>query len=244
MSEVKVSKFGLWRERMRGMVPFASGVLATLLALILYQFLFPTNQVTENEVNAAIANAMASATPRAAYSTDVYKIIQPSLVMIQAELSNGEKSLGSSVIVDGAADILTSLHVVDGAKTIRVYFADGTHSDATVASAQPELDIAVLQASTPPQQFVPATLGNPGFAVVGATGQVGGVMLRILEERNFPVGTIRLFASARSAGPSSSAFAVAFAGESGGTAPFPGRTAVAPVTILTTFGRNPWSPPS
>ena len=174
MSESKVSKFGLWRERMRGMVPFASGVLATLLALVLYGFLFPANQVTENEVNAAIANAMASATPRAAYSTDVYKIIQPSLVMIQAELSNGEKSLGSGVIVDGAADILTSLHVVDGAKSIMVYFADGTHSDATVASAQPELDIAVLQPLIPPQQFVPATLGNPGALQVGDEAYVVG----------------------------------------------------------------------
>ena len=37
-------------------------------------------------------------------------------------------------------------------------------------------------------------------AVVGATGQVGGVMRRLLAERQFPVGTIRFFASARSAG--------------------------------------------
>ena len=34
----------------------------------------------------------------------------------------------------------------------------------------------------------------------GATGQVGGVMLRILEERDFPVDELRLFASSRSAG--------------------------------------------
>ncbi len=37
-------------------------------------------------------------------------------------------------------------------------------------------------------------------AVVGATGQVGGVMRRLLEERDFPVERIRYFASARSAG--------------------------------------------
>ncbi len=37
-------------------------------------------------------------------------------------------------------------------------------------------------------------------AVVGATGQVGGVMRRLLAEREFPVGSIRFFASARSAG--------------------------------------------
>jgi len=37
-------------------------------------------------------------------------------------------------------------------------------------------------------------------AIVGATGLVGGVMRSILEERGFPVGRLRLFASARSAG--------------------------------------------
>jgi aspartate-semialdehyde dehydrogenase len=36
--------------------------------------------------------------------------------------------------------------------------------------------------------------------VVGATGQVGAVMRRILEERAFPVDELRYFASARSAG--------------------------------------------
>ena len=36
--------------------------------------------------------------------------------------------------------------------------------------------------------------------LVGATGQVGGVMRALLEERNFPVTEMRYFASARSAG--------------------------------------------
>ncbi|KNB49497.1 aspartate-semialdehyde dehydrogenase [Streptomyces caatingaensis] len=36
--------------------------------------------------------------------------------------------------------------------------------------------------------------------IVGATGQVGGVMRKILAERAFPVTELRLFASARSAG--------------------------------------------
>jgi aspartate-semialdehyde dehydrogenase len=37
-------------------------------------------------------------------------------------------------------------------------------------------------------------------AVVGATGAVGEVMLSILAERNFPVGTVYALASERSAG--------------------------------------------
>lgn len=40
----------------------------------------------------------------------------------------------------------------------------------------------------------------PVVAVVGATGQVGGVMRRLLDERNFPLSQVRFFASARSAG--------------------------------------------
>ncbi|MDB6167344.1 MAG: aspartate-semialdehyde dehydrogenase [Verrucomicrobia bacterium] len=39
-------------------------------------------------------------------------------------------------------------------------------------------------------------------AIVGATGAVGQELLRLLRERNFPLGTLRLFASARSAGRS------------------------------------------
>ncbi len=38
------------------------------------------------------------------------------------------------------------------------------------------------------------------IAVVGATGVVGGTMIRTLRERRFPVGELRLLASARSAG--------------------------------------------
>ena len=38
------------------------------------------------------------------------------------------------------------------------------------------------------------------IGVFGATGQVGAVMLRLLAERDFPLDSIRLFASARSAG--------------------------------------------
>ena len=40
------------------------------------------------------------------------------------------------------------------------------------------------------------------IGVVGATGQVGAVVRRLLEERDFPVAEIRYFASARSAGTS------------------------------------------
>ena len=43
-------------------------------------------------------------------------------------------------------------------------------------------------------------LGVMRVGVFGATGQVGGVMRRLLEQRPFPINEVRFFASARSAG--------------------------------------------
>src|SRR4051794_5020623 len=47
-----------------------------------------------------------------------------------------------------------------------------------------------------------STFGSDGLrvGVVGATGQVGGVVRRLLAERNFALSELRFFASARSAG--------------------------------------------
>ena len=53
-----------------------------------------------------------------------------------------------------------------------------------------------------PGRRTASSLASPAMrvGVVGATGQVGGVMRRLLAERGFPVDEIRFFASARSAG--------------------------------------------
>lgn len=172
------SRLGRLSERIRGMFPFVSGVVAAFLALFLYNFLFPANQVTEAEVTNAIAGALASATPRPAFSVQVYQAIQPSLVMIESEFegadAESQKGLGSGVIVDDLGDILTSLHVVADAKKIMVTFADGTLSEAALVSAQPENDIAVLRSVTMPETWFPATLGNPGAMQIGDEAYVVG----------------------------------------------------------------------
>ena len=50
--------------------------------------------------------------------------------------------------------------------------------------------------------LVTGTGSGVRVGVVGATGQVGGVMRRILAERDFPIAQLRFFASVRSAGTS------------------------------------------
>ena len=166
------------RARIRRAVPFLSGVLAALLALVIYNALSRTPQLTQDDLNNAVAVALGSATPRPPDSVLVYQMIQPSLVLIQTErdAANGrvDHGLGSGVIINDNGDILTSLHVVDGASHILVTFADGTEAEATILTAQPEIDIAVLAASQLPQLFLPATLGNPGGLRVGDDAYVVG----------------------------------------------------------------------
>jgi len=87
------------------------------MAVLLYNLLFPApTPLTTNQVNEAIAQAMASATPPPAYSVGVYQTIQPSLVLIETHgpgnQGKGIHALGSGVIIDDRGDILTSLHVV------------------------------------------------------------------------------------------------------------------------------------
>jgi aspartate-semialdehyde dehydrogenase len=50
------------------------------------------------------------------------------------------------------------------------------------------------------QMTARASRGPLRVGVVGATGQVGGVMRKLLAERGLPIGEIRFFASSRSAG--------------------------------------------
>jgi S1-C subfamily serine protease len=186
MNEPPASRSERWRGRLkrirafvRSSAPFASGVLAALMAILLYNMLVPApHQITKNEVNDSIAQAMASATPRPAFSTGVYQVIQPSLVLIESKFpavkGKEDNGLGSGVVIDDSGDILTSLHVVANATEIRLTFADGTQSSGQVTIKQPENDIAVVRADQPPAQLFPATLGNPNALRVGDEAYVVG----------------------------------------------------------------------
>ncbi len=62
----------------------------------------------------------------------------------------------------------------------------------------------------------------PHVGVVGATGLVGGMMRELLAERKFPLASLRLFASARSAGQSLAFGDTEVVVEDAGTADFTG----------------------
>src|SRR4249919_3370296 len=69
-----------------------------------------------------------------------------------------ERGVGSGVVIIDNGTILTNLHVVSGAKKVRVTFFDGSESDAKIVSTQPENDLAVLRASPVPDDLFAATM--------------------------------------------------------------------------------------
>lgn len=172
------NRLATWGTRLRGILPFVSGVLAALLALYIYNAITPDAQLTRTDVDNAVANAMASATPRPPDSVRVYQVIQPSLVLIETDRAgeNGDMGhgLGSGVVINDRGEILTSLHVVDKASKISLTFADGTKADGQIISSQPEIDIAMLSPSALPEVLVPATIGSAGAMQVGDEAYVVG----------------------------------------------------------------------
>ena len=161
----------------------------------------PTQRITQKQIDAAVMhtienNAMPSQAARTA------EIIAPSVVRVRGFSSEDEANkagkgenaqpnqidpadadenvgIGSGVIIKEDGTILTNLHVVSGAKKIKVRFFDGMETDAEMIGAQPENDLAVLKPKAVPDDMHPATMRStndlrPGDLVV-ATGFPFGI---------------------------------------------------------------------
>ncbi|GAB7038675.1 MULTISPECIES: S1C family serine protease [Catenuloplanes] len=101
----------------------------------------------------------------------IYEAVLPSVVRITAG-----GSTGTGVLANADGTVLTAHHVVDNGQAITVTYPDGSTTPATIARAQPDLDIAVLRPDRLPETLVPATLGGAvgvGAAVVAIGNPLG-----------------------------------------------------------------------
>jgi len=159
------------------------------------------NGIVDRKVGAAVEALQAQ--PPA--SVTVGEAIRLPLVAVQTQRSGapgGRPGLGSGVIVNADGEILTSLHVVEGASDITVSFADGTESPAAVTASDPDHDIAVLTPARLPEVVVPAVLGggarvgDEAFAVGHPLGLVGSLSAGVISglDRSFPLANGRTLA--------------------------------------------------
>ena len=131
--------------------------------------------LTIEQIDAAIRQSIDDK-PLPSPVTRAYETILPSVVRVVGLMTEGddgsdddtkdgrkfhspvERGVGTGVVIIDNGTILTNLHVINGARRVRVTFMDGTESEAVVLSTQPENDLAVLRAKTIPDDLEAATM--------------------------------------------------------------------------------------
>jgi S1-C subfamily serine protease len=174
-------------------------VLAVVVAIVVTNRISRRPAVSAKEVNGIVDQKVGSAIsqlqsqPPAA--AQVYGAVRAGLVVIESQHQGAPNSedLGTGIIVNTQADILTALHVVQGGTAIKVTYTDGTTSAASIKSSDPAHDIAVLTPEQPPTVIVPevlggaAQVGDDAFAVGNPLGLVGSLSAGVISglDRSF-----------------------------------------------------------
>ena len=129
--------------------------------------------LTWQQIDKAMRKSIADK-PLASAAARAADTITPSIVRVTGLMSAGDdgsnekepgkfqRGVGTGVVIVDNGTILTNLHVVAGARRIRVAFVDGSESDAIVMGTQPENDLAVLRARTIPDDLRAATMRSTG----------------------------------------------------------------------------------
>jgi putative serine protease PepD len=122
-----------------------------------------------------------SASPAASTSTstvgEIYKRSADAVVEItvtsagQASPLGGsggtQQAQGSGFVYDTQGHVITNQHVVDGAESVSVKFANGKTYSATVVGTDPSTDLAVLDVDAPASVLTPLKLADSSAVEVG-----------------------------------------------------------------------------
>ncbi|SFB80963.1 Trypsin-like peptidase domain-containing protein [Polaromonas sp. OV174] len=143
------------------------GLLILMLTISFTLLLRPAARpLTQKDINAAVLKTLET-TQLPSPAVKAYEAIIPSVVRVvglgksskgKNDKDDVERSVGTGVVIVDKGIILTNLHVVRDAETIKVTFSDGLESLATITGVQPENDLAVLQAHKIPDDLMAATM--------------------------------------------------------------------------------------
>ena len=106
-------------------------------------------------------------------TADIYERLRPALVQIRTT-TGGQNPLapesggsGSGIVIGSDGSILTNNHVIAGADSLEVRFADGSTASATVVGRDPGNDLALIRADFEGQGLTVAPLGDSAAVRVG-----------------------------------------------------------------------------
>jgi len=204
--DASATRAAIWRRVWSFGRSHGGGVVALLLALAVIAGLIVTNfrisgrpAVSANEVNGIVTRKVGSAISqlqsKSSVAESVYRSVEYGIVEVESLHKGASRSddFGTGIVIDTGGDILTALHVVKGGSSIKVTFADGTVSSASLKTADPSDDIAVLTPARPPSVIAPEVLGaspqigDQVFAVGNPLGLDGSMSAGVVSglERSF-----------------------------------------------------------
>ncbi len=187
----RISRLRTWARRQRSLLAALAGALVATLAMVLVLGPHPGQRlITQDDIDKAV-RASLEKEPLPSAAARAHEAIAPSVVRVvglmdesgsgddDAEQRAMERSLGTGVVIIDNGTILTNLHVVAGSKRVMVRFANGHESEARIVGTQPENDLAVLRASSLPDDLEAATMRStsdlrPGDEVI-AVGHPFGI---------------------------------------------------------------------
>ncbi len=140
----------------------------------------PPAPITQDDIDRAVRYTLTEGEPLPSPYARAAMAVRPAVVRVIGLADEDDKlpkpgddpkrharSTGTGVVIIDNGTILTNLHVVNNAKRIRVTFADGHESEATVVGTQPDNDLAVLRARSIPDDLIAATMRGTADLVPG-----------------------------------------------------------------------------
>ena len=140
----------------------------------------PPTPITQDDIDRAVRYTLTEGEPLPSPYARAAMAVRPAVVRVIGLADEDDKlpkpgddpksharSTGTGVVIIDNGTILTNLHVVNNAKRIRVTFADGHESEATVVGTQPDNDLAVLRARSIPDDLIAATMRGTADLVPG-----------------------------------------------------------------------------
>lgn len=113
-----------------------------------------------------VTDSQPAASSSALSVSAIYDRVHQGVVTIKVATQGGQ-ALGSGFVIDSDGHIVTNAHVVDGASSISVEFANGSSYDAQLVGTDASTDVAVIKVDAPSSVFTPLALGDSNTVQVG-----------------------------------------------------------------------------
>ena len=133
----------------------------------------PTSAASPSDTSADRSDGEAALSSDCLPAADIYDSLRPAVVEITS-VSGGQSPFGprsggsgSGIVIDSDGSILTNNHVVAGADSLEVRFADGSVAPATVVGRDPGNDLALVRAELDGQEPAAAPLGDSDAVRIG-----------------------------------------------------------------------------